>query len=100
MSLSVHVLCRVYGVVEGQPPFQNASGQANFSRVKQFPVAPNTYVPTNNLTIWPLPNGFNVGVQAPFYVYSVLELPPAGLNTQGVKLVTDKSASTLATDAS
>lgn len=99
MSLSVHVLTRVYGEVFGSPPFQNSAGATAFSNVKAYPVAPNTYIPTNDLTIWPLPNGFNVGTQVPFYVYSVLELPPTGLNQPSKKFVTDKSAGTLATDA-
>lgn len=101
MALSVHVLTRVYGQVFGNPPFQNASGQTAFSNEKLFPVAPNTYLPTNPMTIWPLPNGYQVGRGGVnYYVYSVLEFPATGLNQPSIKYITDKSAATLATDAS
>lgn len=100
MALSLHVLTRVYGTVFGTPPFQNAAGAAALTNTKTFPVAPNTYLPTNEMTIWPLANGVNVGVNSPYYVYSVLEFPASGLNQPTVKYMTDKSAATLATDAS
>jgi len=97
MALSLHTVCRVYGQVFGTPPFQNAAGAAAFTNSKPFPVAPITYLPTNNLTIWPLQNGIKVGNH---YVYSVLELPPTGLNQPSVKLATDQSASAVASGSS
>lgn len=97
MALSLHTLCRVYGQVFGTPPFQNAAGAAAFTNTKPFPVAPLTYVPTNALTIWPLANGVLVGNT---YVYSVLELPPTGLNQPSVKLACDQSATAVAAGAS
>lgn len=100
MALTGHVLTRVYGQVFGSPPFQNASGATAFSSDKLYPVAPNSYLPTGDMTIWPLPNGYQVGRGGVnYYVYSVLEFAPAGLNQPTVKLVTDKSATTLASDA-
>lgn len=95
MAIAAHVLCRIYGKVFGTPPFQNASGVAAITDVDPYPVAPNTYIPTANLTIWPLANGIQMG-PTNFYVYSVLELPPQGLNQQSIKLATDQSATTLA----
>lgn len=97
MALSLHTVTRIYGQVFGTPPFQNAAGAAAFTNVKPFPVAPITYVPTNSLTIWPLQNGVLVGTT---YVYSVLELPPTGLNQPSVKLACDQSASAVASGAS
>lgn len=94
MAIAAHVLCRVYGEVFGSPPFENGSGVAAITNIKEYPIAPNTYIPTANLTIWPLQNGVSVGNG--YYVYSVLELPPTGLNVNSVKLATDQSAATLA----
>lgn len=98
MSLSLHVLCRVYGQVFGTPPFQNSAGAAALTNVKPFPVAPNTQIPMNTATLWPLANGVQMGPNN-YYVYSIIELPPTGLNQQTVKLATDKSVTTLASDA-
>lgn len=97
MALSGHTLCRIYGIVQGNVPFQNAAGQASFSNVKAFPVAPNTYLPTAAMNIWPLANGVLVGNT---YVYSVLELLPTGLNQPSIKFATDQSATSVAAAAS
>lgn len=96
MALSLHTVTRIYGQVFGTPPFENASGAATFTNVKPYPNAPLTYVPTNDLTIWPLANGVLVGNT---YVYTVLELPPSGLNQPSVKLATDLLASVVASSA-
>lgn len=99
MALSLHALVRVYGEVQSNPPFENASGTAVLTATKPYPVAPLTYIPTNDLKIWPLANGVQMGPNN-FYVYSILELPPSGLNVHGVKYATDQSATTVASGAS
>jgi hypothetical protein len=98
MSLSVHVLTRIYGEVLTNPPFEIASGASTLPNTKPYPVAPNTYIPTNGLTIWPLANGVQMGPNN-FYVYSILELPPTGLNVHSTKYATDTLAATLASSA-
>jgi len=97
MALSLHALVRVYGEVLSNPPFENAAGTAVLTSTKPYPVAPLTYIPTNDLKIWPLANGVLMGNT---YVYSVLELPPTGLNVHSVKLATDQSATAVAAGAS
>lgn len=99
MALSLHVLARIYGEVLSNPPFENAAGTAVLTATKPYPVAPNTYTPTNSLTIWPLANGVQMGPNG-YYVYSIMEVPASGLNTHSTKYATDKSAATLASDAS
>lgn len=96
MAITGHVTTRVYGEVFGTPPFQNASGQAAFSNVKNYPAPPIAGVNLVGANIWPLANGVLVGNS---YVYAVIELPPAGLNVNGVKLATSDSATTLITNA-
>jgi len=98
MALSLHALVRVYGEVMSAPPFQDASGVAVLtSTSKPYPIAPLTYIPTNDLKIWPLTNGVLMGTT---YVYSVLELPPTGTNHNTIKLATDQTATAVAAGAS
>lgn len=96
MAITAHVTARVYGEVFGSPPFQNASGQASVSNVKDYPIAPLTSIPTTGVTLWPLQNGLQVGN---FYCYSIIELPPSGLNVNSVKLATDMSVTNLNSSA-
>jgi len=97
MAISGHVTTRVYGKVFGTPPFQTAAGAAAFSDVDVYPAPPLTAVNIAGANIWPLANGVLVGNS---YVYAVIEIPPAGLNQQGVKLATSDSATTLIANAS
>lgn len=94
--MAVHFNARIYGEVQGNPPFQNASGQTAFSLEKPFVTgyAPLVNFPTVGTTVWPLLNGVQV---AGMYVYSVIEVEPSGLNTHGKKYVSDSSAATIAT---
>lgn len=98
MAAASHFSARVYGEIEGQPPFQNASGQTAFTRSKNYPAPPVVSFPTAGTNIWALPNGTVVGGA---YVYSVIEILPTGLTApqQGKKYVSDSSAATLATNA-
>ena len=98
MAISAHVLARIYGEVQSLPPFENASGVAVLTSTKPYPVAPNAYLPTTGVMIWPLANGVQMGPNN-FYVYSVIEVPPAGLNVHPKRFATDKTAAQLATDA-
>lgn len=96
MSLTLHVATRIYGAVRGFPPFEDKTGATYFTKVYPYPSAPLAYIPTNPLTIWPLPNGTLIGNT---YVYSVLELPSQGLNQESIKLATDTTATNLASSA-
>lgn len=93
MAAAAHFSARVYGQVEGAPPFY-AGSAAGFSRVIDFPVAPVLSFPTGTTTFHTLANGVLVGGA---YVYSVIEVMPSGLNVHGVKYVSDSSVATLAT---
>jgi len=94
MAITGHVTTRIYGEIFGNPPFQNADGtQSAVSRVKDYPVAPLTSVAiTPGATMWPLVSGLQVGN---FYCYSIIELPPSGVNHNSVKLATDTSVTAL-----
>ena len=96
MAITGHVTTRVYGKVFGTAPFQTSAGAAAFTDVDVYPAPPLTAVSIEGAHIWPLANGVLVGNS---YVYSVIELPPSGLNQQGVKLACKDSASTLITNA-
>jgi len=94
MAAAAHFSARIYGEIEGQPPFQNASGATAFSRVKDWPASGIVSLPTTGTEFFPLPNGTQVGGA---YVYSVIHIQPTGLNTHGTKYVSDTSAAALAT---
>lgn len=97
MAITQHVTTRIYGQVFGSAPFQNAAGASAFSNVKPYPAPPLASVAVAGANLWPLPNGILVGN---FYVYSVIELPPAGLNQPTVKLATDTSVTNLVSSGS
>lgn len=87
---------RIYGEVQGSPPFTDNSGQTSFARVLPYNSAQIQSLPSSAAEIVGLPNGYQMPSGA--YVYSVIMLPATGLNVHGAKLVTDLSVSTLATN--
>lgn len=96
MAATSGFITRVYGEVEGAPPFADANGATYFSRVLPFTTAQVWNLPSTPVQIVPLPNGFQMPSGS--YVYSVIMVPPSGLNVHGEKYVTDTSAATLATN--
>jgi hypothetical protein len=95
MAAAAHFTTRVYGMVQGTPPFANSStGAAEFSRVIDFSYAGTVSFPTTGTAFFPLPNGVVVGGA---YVYSVIQVAPSGLNLHPQQYVTDSSVATLAT---
>jgi hypothetical protein len=97
MAAAAHFSTRIYGEIEGQPPFQNGSGAAAFSRVKDWPTSGIVSFPTTGTSFFPLSNGVKMANGA--YVYSVIEVQASGLNSHSTKYVTDTSVATLATNA-
>ena len=96
MAAAAHISARIYGEIEGNLPYQDATGLTAFSRIKPWPSPKVVSFPTNTTTYTTLNNGVLVSNS---YVYSVIEEIPSGLNTHGKKYVTDTSAATLATNA-
>lgn len=96
MAVSAGFSTRIYGAVEGAPPYTDANGATAFSRVLPFNSTGIWSLPSGPVNIIPLPNGFQMPSGS--YVYSVIALPPSGLNVHGTQLVTDTAAATLATN--
>lgn len=96
MAAAAHFSTRVYGRVEGSPPYTDQDGTTAFSRVIDYNYAGITSFPTDGTTFSPLPNGVRVGGA---YVYTVIQVAPTGLNVHGNQYVTDSSVATLATAA-
>lgn len=99
MAAAAHVTARIYGYVEGAPPFMNANSQTEFSRAVAYSPAPLMSLPTTGTNYVQLPNGFQMGGTNGSYVYSVIQIEPNGLNVHGKQYVTDQSVTTLATNA-
>jgi len=93
--MAVAFSTRIYGQVEGAPPYTNHAGASNFSRVIDWNYTPVMNFPAGTgIQISPLPNGTLVGGA---YVYSVIQVAPSGLNVHGEQYVSDSSAASLAT---
>lgn len=100
MAIKSHITINVYGEVEGNPPFQTSAGVTSFSREKIFPKPGAVSFPTDQVSYHPLPNGYLVNnLNGNFYVYSVIEVQPSGLNVHGTKYISDQSVATLATNS-
>lgn len=95
MAISAGFTARVYGMIQGSPPYTDQNGATSFDRTIPFNYAPSMNLPSDGVQISPLANGTLVGNT---YVYSVISLPPSGLNVHGVQYVSDSSAATLATN--
>ncbi len=95
MAVSSGFASQIYGRIEGSPPYTDANGNAAFDRVIPFAHTGVWNLPSTPPTIIPLANGFQMPNGT--YVYSVIVLPPTGLNVHGVQLVTPDSVATLAT---
>ena len=97
MAAAAHVTTRVYGMIEGSPPYTDGKGNAAFSRAIPFDYAGLWSIPTTGVNYVPLANGF--AITPGVYVYSVIQVAPSGLAVHGQQYVTDTSVATLATDA-
>lgn len=97
MGILNHITTRVYGIVTGVAPFENAAGAAAVSSFKAYPIAPMASVPTTGVTFWPLANGLQT--VSGYYVYTIMEIPPTGLNQQPIKLATDQSVTNIISNA-
>lgn len=94
MAASSGFQARVYGMIQGSPPYTDGNGATKFDRVIPFDYAPIVNIPSAPVSIFSLPNGTLVGNT---YVYSVISAPPTGLNVHGVQYVSDSSEASLAT---
>lgn len=95
MAVSAGFTANVYGIVQGSPPFTDASGATAFSLVIPFNSPQAWSLPSGPVNIIPLANGFQM--PSGMYVYSVIQAPPSGLNVHGVNYVSNQSAASLAT---
>lgn len=93
--MSVAFSTRIYGAIEGSAPFADGNGATAFSRVLPFSTVQVQNLPSASVNVVGLPNGFQMPSGA--YVYSVIQVPPTGLNVHGDQFVVQESAATLAT---
>jgi len=96
MAVSAGFSTRIYGEINGAPPYTDSTGAAAFDRVIAYNPSGIQNLPSSSVNIVPLANGYQMPNGA--YVYSVIQLPPTGLNVHGKQLVTDASVATLATN--
>ena len=94
MALTGRVTTIVYGTVEGSQPFQGANP---FARQITWPNPQSMSVPTGGAAILPTTQGIKFGN---YYVYSVICVPPSGLNQHGANYASGDSVATLVTNGS
>lgn len=92
MAAAAHVTANVYGMVQGGPPY---IGATPFARQITFPSPVVMSFPVS-ATFAPTSQGIAFGSN---YVYSIIEMPPTGLNVHGDKYAAGESVATLATAA-
>lgn len=95
MAAHAHVSARIYGMIQGSPPFGNTA-ETLPARVDPWPVTPVMSFPTESTIFHPVSSGFLVGTK---YVYGIIEVLPSGLQAHGQKYATDTPGATLATNA-
>ena len=68
--------------------------------VKPFPHSGAASLPTTGTKFHPLFNGYPItNLVGTYYMYSIIEVQPTGLNTHGNKYLSNDSVATLATAA-
>lgn len=87
--MATHFSTRIYGEIQGAPPFDEISRVINYDNASVVSLA------SSENTFYPLPTGLQMANGA--YCYSVIIQPPSGLNVHGAKLVTDQPVTTLQT---
>lgn len=87
--MATHFLARIYGEIQGAPPFDE------ISRVISYDTQGIVSLANVGNNFYPLSPGVQMANGA--YCYSVIVQPPTGLNVHGAKLVTDLSTTALNT---
>lgn len=91
MAASSGFITRVYGAIQGAPPY---IGAQPFSEQVAFSQGQIANFPSTGTEIWPLSQGIQFGNM---YCYSIVIVPPSGLQQYGKKYATDQTVATLAT---
>lgn len=93
MAAAAHFTTWVYGMVQGGPPYR---GSDPFARQITFPAQVQMSFPTEGTIFHPTSQGVSFGN---YYVYSIIEVTPGGLNQPSQKYASGDSVATLATSA-
>lgn len=90
-TVSANVTTWIYGQIQGAPPY---IGSSPFARQDTFSTPQRMAFPTEGTKFWPTSQGIRFGN---YYVYSIVEVPPSGLNQQSQKFGSSDSVATLVT---
>lgn len=93
MAAAAHVSTLIYGTIQGQPPY---IGATPFANQKSFSQPVSMSFPTAGTIFHPTTQGIKFGN---YYVYSIVEVAPTGLNQPSTKYGSSDSVATLATAA-
>lgn len=91
MAAAAHISARIYGEVQGQPPY---IGATPFSRQVNYSASGIANIPTTGTIFHPLSQGIQFGSS---YCYSIIEVLPNALQQYSRKLATDQTVAQLAT---
>lgn len=92
MAATQRVTTFVYGEIEGSPPY---IGATPFSRQETWSQQLSMSLSTVGANYHPTTQGIRFGNN---YVYSIIELPPSGLNQFGAKYASSDTVATLVTN--
>jgi hypothetical protein len=90
-TAAANVTTWIYGQVQGAPPY---IGATPFARQDTFSTPQRMAFSVANTKFWPTSQGIRFGN---YYVYSIVEVAPTGLNQQSTKFGSGDSVATLVT---
>lgn len=97
--MAIHTSANIYGELEGTWPYINSRNSTiDPSRIIDYGQPILGSFPNQTVEFLTIVGGLQMPVSGA-YVYSIINVPPSGLNVHGQQLVTDQTVAQLATAA-
>lgn len=97
--MAQHTTANIYGELQGTWPYINSrNNNVDPSRIIDYGSAALVSLANQEVDFLTIIGGIQMPTTG-VYVYSVIQVPPTGLNIHGKQLLTDQTVAQLATDA-